>query len=404
MEDKTKLILEDFLNVTLSIDRDNPFVDQNELNRAMLRYSSLYKDFDIGFSEFFAYFHYKLNRLFEFWNSKYSYKLGGHFNADQSRELIKLIDHYNDISIGLKNSADEIQISEKYLMTMEKIYPLLRNSGGSLIPPDFGKIKIIKHDPIFTLIKTATGIINIDRSYKLTVLGEGSYAVVKKYFDQIYKRWFAIKQAKEDLTEKELLRFRREYDVLAKINFPYILEVFDYNENNHSYTMEFCEFNLKDYINVNNQKLSLTSRKKIALQFLYGVNYLYKKKYFHRDLSWNNVLIKQYDCGVVFVKISDFGLVKEENSDLTDTETSGKGSTFHKDPLLESFKEIKIENEIYSVGCVINFIFTGRQNLSRTAKTSALTEIIDKCTDNRSLDNRYHSILDIISDVKKRID
>ena len=71
-------------------------------------------------------------------------------------------------------------------------------------------------------------------------------------------------------------------------------------------------FRSKDYINVNNQKLSLTSRKKIALQFLYGVNYLYKKKYFHRDLSWNNVLIKQYDCGVVFVKISDFeiGLYK----------------------------------------------------------------------------------------------
>lgn len=403
METKTKIILNDFLNKTYLVDQDNPFVEEENLKANMSRYLLLYKEFEGEIATFSAYYHYRINYLFEFWNTKFT-PIGGHFNADPSRELILLINSYKDISENLKNSEDEIVILDSYLKAMDSVLPLLSNSGGSIIPVDFGRITCIKkYDPIFTLTKTNTGSINNDTSYKLSLIGEGSYAIVKKYFDQHYQRWFAIKQAKSVLTEKELQRFKKEYEILSKIKFPYILEVFSYNSKNNSYTMEFCDSSLKDFITLNNQKLSLSARKKIALQFLWGVDFLYKKNLFHRDLSWNNVLVKLYDQNITYVKISDFGLVKEEDSELTDSDTTGKGSTFHKDPLLESFKNVKIENEIYSVGCVLNFIFTGKQNLNKNPQIIGLDDIIEKCTDNKSLRNRYHSIVEIINDINKKI-
>lgn len=401
MEQKTELVLDDFFRDTLLKDQDDPFFSREKLELGIERYKGLYKDYEEKISLFFGYFHFKLNSLFEFWNTKFRSDIGGHFNAVQSRELIFFIDSFKQIFNDLKNSADEITVSKTYQELMDKIYPLLCNVGGSPIPVEFGKIEIVKHEPIFTLTKSVTGLISNNKSYKLTFVGEGSYAIVKKYFNQDYNRWFAIKQAKNSLSEKELIRFKHEYEILSGIKFPYILDVFSYDLNKNAYTMEYCDFSLLDYITINNQKLNLETRKKIALQFLYGVNYLHKKGYLHRDLSWNNVLIKKYDFDIVYVKISDFGLVKDEHSEITDSDSSGKGSTFHKDPLRETFKDIKIENEVYSVGCVLNFIFTGRQNLTRSSKLEEVCKIVDKCTDNRSLNNRYHNILDIISDVEK---
>ena len=54
-------------------------------------------------------------------------------------------------------------------------------------------------------------------------------------------------------------------------------------------------------------------RKNIALQFLKGLKYLHSKDMYHRDISFNNILIKEFDDNFVIVKISDFGLLKDLN-------------------------------------------------------------------------------------------
>lgn len=77
----------------------------------------------------------------------------------------------------------------------------------------------------------------------------------------------------------------------------------------------------------NNQKLTYWDRHKMAMQFLYAMNFLHNHKVCHRDLSYKNVLIHAYrDGGVFSVKVSDFGLAKEANSDLTSTGSAMKGS------------------------------------------------------------------------------
>lgn len=100
--------------------------------------------------------------------------------------------------------------------------------------------------------------------------------------------------------------------------------------------MEYCDETLRSYVARRNGELPPASRKRIALQFLYGINYIHHKNLLHRDVSLQNVMIKVYGDGAVLVKLSDFGLVKDQASDFTRTSTQMRGTI--RDPSLSSFK------------------------------------------------------------------
>ena len=145
-----------------------------------------------------------------------------------------------------------------------------------------------------------------------------------------------------------------------------------------------------------NAKMSLWVRRKMAMQFLYAMNFLHKRGVCHRDLSYGNVLIHTYDDGAFAVKVSDFGLAKERGSDLTSTGSSMKGSII--DPALKSFRDFKPVNDIYSIGFILNYILTGKENL--VTDGSRLGSIIQKCSATNSAD-RYQTVWDIIEDMRK---
>jgi len=53
------------------------------------------------------------------------------------------------------------------------------------------------------------------------------------------------------------------------------VEVYRYDEAHNEYRSEYCDTTLRDYIATRNRKLGFAARKRIALQFLHGVNYLH---------------------------------------------------------------------------------------------------------------------------------
>jgi serine/threonine protein kinase len=132
----------------------------------------------------------------------------------------------------------------------------------------------------------------------------------------------------------------------------------------------------------------------MAQQFLFGISYLAVKDVLHRDLSYNNVLVKTYDAGVVQLKLSDFGLHKTQSSLLTRTGTEMKGTIL--DPTLDSFKDYSLTNEIYAVGYILSFIFTGRTAPHVVGENFGA--IVRRCTD-LTVENRYQRVQEIISDV-----
>lgn len=358
------------------------------------RFTHLYEAENSRLRPAFAYLHDRLNSLLGFMNEK---RLrGGHYNADQSRELIDVTREIGQLRTTLRRIGVEVSLSAPYETVLERCRRFLTSSGGSAIPEDFEEVTLEDYEPIFSIPASTVRIEKSGRDYALKSVGSGSYAQVYKYKDDEYRMHVAVKKARHTLDEAEMKRFEAEYAVLADLSSPYVLSVFRYNEADKSYTMEYCDHTLGTYIAENNGKMNFdfTKRKRIAQQFLYGISYLAVKGVLHRDLSFNNVLVKTYDAGVVQVKLSDFGLHKTQSSILTRTGTEMKGTIL--DPTLEDFKDYSLANEIYAVGHVVSFIFTGRT--APHVRGENLGGIVRRCTDLNVAD-RYQHVKEIIRDV-----
>ena len=231
-----------------------------------------------------------------------------------------------------------------------------------------------------------------NKSLNLNMIGQGSYAHVYSYYDDDYSKKFIIKRAKKDLTPEELERFKKEYLEMKKLNSPYIVEVYSYNSESNEYIMEYMDSTLLDYIQKNNSKLTVQTRANLVYQLLKGLDYIYSKGILHRDISYTNILIKEYDSTLV-LKISDFGLVKTKDSDLTRTDESIKGSLHDPNLDVVGYKNYKLEHEIYSLMFVINFIMTGKRSFSE-CKDEAFKQFLLKGV-NPDLSKRYTDIGEI---------
>lgn len=108
-------------------------------------------------------------------------------------------------------------------------------------------------------------------------IGEGSYALVYKFKDELYNKHFVLKRAKPSLDSKELERFKREFEEMSRLSSPYILEVYSYDATKNEYIMECMDFSLDEYIQKNNGTLDVATRKGMALQVLRAFKYLNSK-------------------------------------------------------------------------------------------------------------------------------
>ena len=341
-------------------------------------YTNLYKNVENNkLREIFSILHYLFIYLFNKINKRLPTKeTTAHFWAEPSRELIKIIDVSLNLEKKLKDTKYSFRIENNYKENFIKVKSFLKQSGGSEIPIGFNKIELYYKIPIFKLSST----ISVKRNketffYSLKKIGEGSYANVSKYTDTFYNRTFVLKHLKKDSTEEEIERFKREYEIMSNLKSPYIVEVYNYNEKENKYIMEYMDYTLYDYIQKNNGTLTINERKKLILQILKAFSYLHSKKIFHRDISYTNILLKKYE-DVCVVKISDFGLVKIQKSELTSEKTEVKGSLH--DPELEriGFKNYSMCHEIYALTRVIFFIITGRTNIEKAVGFSK--ELLDR--------------------------
>lgn len=373
------------------------FIEFGEIDfEPKAQYTDLYENIDDNIKLYFIYFHQHLNSLLQFMNSRGA---NAHYTANESRFLLSLIDKIKEFQLTLKNTRYNFDIDSDYLKWMNYCELFLETSGGSTIPSDYKRVTVKNYEPIFYLnndniiLSKDNNLANI----KMDLKGEGAYAKVFSFIEPITGKKFAKKRLNKDIEGKEITRFKLEFQKMNEINNPYILKAYKYNDDDNSYIMDYCDYTLKKYIETNNTKeyMTFSFRKRIAMQFLNGIKYLHSKDLLHRDISFNNVLIKEYDDNFVIVKISDFGLIKDKNLDLTSTDSDIRGTII--DDTLISFKDYNIKNEIYAIGVVLWFIFTGKRNLSMNDKTE-LGRIVNKCIV-RDHSKRYNNVDEIMKDV-----
>lgn len=356
---------------------------------------NLYRDISSDrLKKVFSKAHYEINNLLKYLNDRLprgEYK--GHYTAQESRLLIKWINTIKKMQYDLKESEVSFEIAPYYGEVLDKCKEFLNEFGGSPIPEGFVKTELILLEPVFFISKTISIVKGESRIlYPIKPIGEGSYAKVFKYKDEFYDKYFVIKRAKKDLTTKELERFKREYIEMKKLKSPYVIEVYNYNIEKNEYIMEYADETLLQYISAHNNIMTKDTRRVIVLQIIKALEYIHSLGLLHRDISLTNVLLKKYD-GLVVVKISDFGLVKIPESNLTSTLTELKGSLNDPDLEIFGFKNYKIVHETYAITRLIHFIMTGRNRIQRFEDVK-LEQFVMKGLD-KNLENRYQSIQEL---------
>ena len=365
-----------------------------------VEYSDLYKSIrNLKLREKLMTLHHDLVGLFRTMNERLpTGEHEAHFWAEPSRDLIKRIEIIFSLVSSLKATPLAFQIDPYYLELLTRCRDFLSSSGGSSLPPNMAKVELYYTLPIFLPLSSITiSHKQQDFTFDLKLIGSGSYANVYKYKDTFYNRPFILKRAKKELTDKEMARFKREFDVMNDLSSPYILEVYCYNPDKNEYIMEYMDYTLDGYIAAHNSTLTIIQRKGIAQQILRAFDYLHSKGHLHRDISPKNILIKEYDDTLV-VKLSDFGLVKIPDSTLTTVNTEFKG--YFNDPALvvEGFNTYGIVHETYALTRVIYFVMTGKTNTEKITNQN-LRNFVERGL-NPDKTKRFQNIRDMISAFK----
>lgn len=219
------------------------------------------------------------------------------------------------------------------------------------------------------------------------IIGSGSYADVILISNTILKKRLN-KAYIHDLKQQKRIKY--EFENMKKLSHvDSVLNVYEFDENEHSYLMEKCDGCLYDYLI--GKILSNDLANDLILQTLNALKDIHDMNIIHRDLHLGNLLVKNGR-----IVISDFGLSKDLNikRSLTSSDTPKNNNSF-VDPIgLNDFTKLDKQSDLYSAGKIIEFIVSNNSKLS-----SLYSSVIDKCTERRR-DLRYQSVDEILEDVQ----
>lgn len=229
------------------------------------------------------------------------------------------------------SAVEALELSKDILLEFNRIL----KADGYLITDSNGQHKLIQENQ------------------DLIFLGDGGFATVYKQ----KSTGLVIKKLKEDfLTNKGIRsRFKREYLITKSLSdIPGIIEVYDFNESDYTYTMKLAEQTFEKYmLNAEFNDATKTTCIRMILQIMKEVH---GRDIIHRDLSPNNIFIMNGQ-----IIIADFGLGKDLNmfTSHQTLHTNAVGQYSYCAP--EQFMLLKDgdkRSDVYSLGRIINFIMT----------------------------------------------
>jgi eukaryotic-like serine/threonine-protein kinase len=151
-------------------------------------------------------------------------------------------------------------------------------------------------------------------------------------------------------------RFRREAQVLARLDHPNIVDIYDWGKFNSYYyiVMEFVEgISLKELIDKKGSVEPDTAAK-YAVQICDALGAAHDNNLIHRDIKPQNILISPEGK----IKVTDFGIAKSLNTDITRT-INIVGTAHYISPEQARGDVLDSRTDIYSLGIVIYEMLTG---------------------------------------------
>lgn len=191
-------------------------------------------------------------------------------------------------------------------------------------------------------------------------IGSGGMAVVYKAYQPSMERYVALKILPQDLaTETEFVgRFRQEARLLAGMQHPHILPIFDFGER-EGYTYIVMPFVKSDTLadKMQGTPLDIEQATRIVTQIGEALDYAHSRGLVHRDIKPSNILLDEQGNAV----LTDFGIAKLYEATSGFTNTGGViGTPSYMSPEQGQGAKVDQRTDIYSLGVVFFEMVTGR--------------------------------------------
>ena len=207
----------------------------------------------------------------------------------------------------------------------------------------------------------------------LSSIGRGGMGLVYLARDSRLDRQVAIKCLRTELIEPHYReRFKREALLLAKLNHPNIVQIYDYLETNEqlALVMEYVDGeNLQQHLR--EHIVSHAQRMQWLTQIAQGLAVAHDAGIIHRDLKAENILINKRNLA----KITDLGIAKSQdfNGTLTDHVTGSYGSMSPEQAMGE---ELDFRSDLFSFGILAYQLLCGAHPFGETENKLQLMQRI----------------------------
>lgn len=255
-------------------------------------------------------------------------------------------------------------------------------------------------------------------------LGAGGMGTVYRAHHQVIDRDVAIKFLLPRLScDKEYRhRFLTEARVANQVNHEHIIDITDFGQTDDEYVYIVMEY-LKGRTLAAEIKLGpIPPRRtfRIAIQIAEGLARAHELGVVHRDIKPDNVYIVSHKDDPDFVKILDFGVARFAQELHITKHGTVVGTPEYMSPEQITGREITHSSDLYSLGCVLFEMLTGRmpfegskaarvikQTTQPSPKPSSLTPSIPSAVDrlvekllNKNPKERHRDAYHLIEDLR----
>jgi eukaryotic-like serine/threonine-protein kinase len=214
----------------------------------------------------------------------------------------------------------------------------------------------------------------IDNYQVIREIGRGGMGIVylARRADDLFSKQVVLKILRPESRGPELdLRFRREREIIARLEHPNIARLLDGGATDEGLpysVMEYVEGRPID-VYCDKNRLNITERLKIFQSVCAAVQYAHQNLVVHRDLKPSNILVTNDGA----VKLLDFGIAKLIGGDLQQTLTNLSLGVQAMTPAYASPEQttgqpINTSSDVCSLGVILYELATGRRPYRTTSR------------------------------------
>jgi len=209
------------------------------------------------------------------------------------------------------------------------------------------------------------------------LLGRGGMGAVYMGRQISLNRPSAIKILKQDLTSNPefVKRFHREAALLARLVDNHVVQIFGAGEadGQHFYAMEYVEG--EDYASKvrKGHKFTMDEVLKVGESVGLALQSAWRHRIIHRDIKPSNILLTKDNE----TKVMDFGLAKNPESDLTESEVI-MGTAKYMSPEQATGGACDIRSDLYSLGVVLYELAAGQPPFVGEGATAIMYQHVHK--------------------------